>query len=203
MLANNEQINWLPEHIKRRPVWQFSGNERRLGPFARALLGHAAADLGLRDEARQYRKRSRSYAELLAKREAFDGTEVWDEAKRKNPELVDDLKVHKPYIDAITLRLAQNCARGARCPRARSDRLLVRLRRDAVCPMGLSASGKESDSASSFPPISSARRSIKPAAGSTASWRSARCCSASACRPRQPGQIRVLRQKARATVAQT
>ena len=28
-----------------RPVRQFSGNERRLGSFARALLGHAAADL--------------------------------------------------------------------------------------------------------------------------------------------------------------
>ena len=31
-----------------RPVRQFSGNQRRLGPLPRALLGHAAADLGLR-----------------------------------------------------------------------------------------------------------------------------------------------------------
>ena len=30
------------------------------------------------------------------------GTEVWDEAKAENPQLADDLRVHKPYIDAVT-----------------------------------------------------------------------------------------------------
>jgi isoleucyl-tRNA synthetase len=42
-----------------------------------------------------------SYAELLA-RPGAKGTEVWDRAKRANPSLSDHLKVHKPYIDAIT-----------------------------------------------------------------------------------------------------
>src|SRR5690606_8669489 len=42
-----------------------------------------------------------SYEELLSK-PGCTGTEVWEEAKRKNPDLPDDLKVHKPYIDAIT-----------------------------------------------------------------------------------------------------
>jgi isoleucyl-tRNA synthetase len=42
-----------------------------------------------------------SYAELLSK-PGVSGTEVWEEAKRKNPALADDLKIHKPYIDAIT-----------------------------------------------------------------------------------------------------
>jgi isoleucyl-tRNA synthetase len=42
-----------------------------------------------------------SYYELLAKPGVL-GTHVWEEAKRANPALVDDLKVHKPYIDAVT-----------------------------------------------------------------------------------------------------
>ena len=42
-----------------------------------------------------------SYDELL-KKPGVSGTEVWAAAKKKNPELIDDLKVHKPYIDAIT-----------------------------------------------------------------------------------------------------
>jgi isoleucyl-tRNA synthetase len=38
-----------------------------------------------------------SYAELLAKPGAI-GMEVWERAKRENPDLVDDLKVHRPWI---------------------------------------------------------------------------------------------------------
>ena len=44
-----------------------------------------------------------SYDELLAKSNCT-GMDVWEKAKAANPELVDDLKVHKPYIDAITYR---------------------------------------------------------------------------------------------------
>src|SRR5690606_31940060 len=42
-----------------------------------------------------------SYEELLA-RPGVQGTEVWEQAKVANPALPDDLRVHKPYIDAIT-----------------------------------------------------------------------------------------------------
>ena len=42
-----------------------------------------------------------NYDELLAK-PGVAGTEVWEQAKSDNPELVDDLRVHKPYIDAVT-----------------------------------------------------------------------------------------------------
>ena len=42
-----------------------------------------------------------SYAELLAK-PGLQGTDVWENAKVANPNLIDDLKVHKPYIDAVT-----------------------------------------------------------------------------------------------------
>jgi isoleucyl-tRNA synthetase len=41
-----------------------------------------------------------SYEELLAKPGAR-GMEAWDEAKAKHPELPDDLRVHKPYIDLV------------------------------------------------------------------------------------------------------
>ncbi len=41
------------------------------------------------------------YDELLSK-PGCRGQEVWEKAKAAKPELVEDLKVHKPYIDAIT-----------------------------------------------------------------------------------------------------
>ena len=42
-----------------------------------------------------------SYAALLAK-PGVTGADVFEKAKAVNPQLSDDLKVHKPYIDAIT-----------------------------------------------------------------------------------------------------
>ena len=93
----------------RRPVRQLFGIERRLGPVARALLGHAAADLGLRSRPATW-KPSASYDELLAK-PGVQGTEVWEAAKRQNPELSDHLKVHKPYIDAVTYDSRPACRR--------------------------------------------------------------------------------------------
>ena len=45
----------------------------------------------------------------------FTGDQAWVAAKAKNPELVDDLKVHKPYIDAITYD--SPFAKGARMER--------------------------------------------------------------------------------------
>ena len=117
MLNNNQQINWLPEHIRDGRFGNFLEIERRLGPVARALLGHAAADLG---RARRPATPRRSAATTSCSRSrACAGTEVWEAAKKANPELADHLKVHKPYIDAITYdspvrRQARGC--GA-CPR--------------------------------------------------------------------------------------
>ena len=42
-----------------------------------------------------------SYGELLEK-PGLAGTDVWEEAKRAEPDLPEHLKVHKPYIDAVT-----------------------------------------------------------------------------------------------------
>ena len=59
LLAANETVNWHPEHIKTRPLRQVAGEQRRLGDLARALLGHAAADLALRERARDRDRRVR------------------------------------------------------------------------------------------------------------------------------------------------
>jgi isoleucyl-tRNA synthetase len=99
MLANNAHIHWLPEHIK----------EGRFGNFLETNVDWALSrerywgtplpiwicDVTGRAEA------IASYAELLA-RPGLRGTDVWERAKKANPELSDHLKVHKPYIDAVT-----------------------------------------------------------------------------------------------------
>ena len=99
MLANNGRINWLPEHIRdgrfgnfleTNVDWALS-RERYWGTplpiWVCEETGHMEAVAG--------------YEELLAK-PGVRGTEVWASAKKANPKLADDLKVHKPYIDAVT-----------------------------------------------------------------------------------------------------
>ena len=99
MLANNRQINWVPEHIRdgrfgnfleTNVDWALS-RERYWGTplpiWVCETTGHTEAIA--------------SYEELLAK-PGVQGTEVWTKAKQGNPQLSEHLKVHKPYIDAIT-----------------------------------------------------------------------------------------------------
>jgi isoleucyl-tRNA synthetase len=99
MLKNNRQINWLPEHIR----------DGRFGNFLETNVDWALSrerywgtplpiwvceETGIAEAVA-------SYDELL-KKPGVRGTEVWEAAKMANPELTDHLKVHKPYIDAIT-----------------------------------------------------------------------------------------------------
>ncbi|RIK74844.1 MAG: isoleucine--tRNA ligase [Planctomycetota bacterium] len=99
MLANNAKINWLPEHIR----------DGRFGNFLESNVDWALSrerywgtplpiwvcDITGKMEA------VASYDELINK-PGVAGLAAWEEAKAKNPELPDDLRVHKPYIDAIT-----------------------------------------------------------------------------------------------------
>lgn len=99
MLANNSEMNWLPKHIQDGRFGKFLENnvdwslsrERYWGTplpiWVCEKTGHMEA-IG-------------SYAELLEK-PGMEGTDVWDKAKAENPDLIDDLKVHRPYIDAVT-----------------------------------------------------------------------------------------------------
>ncbi len=112
MLANNERINWLPDHIKHGRFGNFLetnvdwalSRERYWGtPLPIWVCEQTGEMVSIA-----------SYDELLAK-PGLAGTEVWEAAKQANPELVEDLKVHKPYIDAITFD--SPFAQGARMQR--------------------------------------------------------------------------------------
>lgn len=112
MLANNSHINWLPEHIK----------DGRFGNFLETNVDWALSrerfwgtplPIWVCSETGQMEALD-SYEQLLAK-PGVEGTEVWDSAKQQNPELPDDLKVHKPYIDAVTYD--SPFAKGARMQR--------------------------------------------------------------------------------------
>ncbi len=99
MLANNSQINWLPEHIK----------DGRFGNFLESNVDWALSRERFWGtplpiwvcEKTGKMEAIGNYDELL-KKSGLKGTEVWDAAKKANPKLADDLKVHKPYIDEVT-----------------------------------------------------------------------------------------------------
>ncbi len=99
MLANNARIGWLPEHIRdgrfgnfleTNVDWALS-RERYWGTPLPVWVCEATGQM----------ESIASYDELLAK-PGVAGAEVWLEAKRANPDLAEHLKVHKPYIDAVT-----------------------------------------------------------------------------------------------------
>ncbi len=99
MLANNAQIGWLPENIR----------DGRFGNFLESNVDWALSrerywgtPLPVWEcEKTGKREAVGCYDELLAK-PGRTGTEMWEKAKAENPELSEDLKVHKPYIDAVT-----------------------------------------------------------------------------------------------------
>lgn len=99
MLENNRRIHWLPHHIRdgrfgnfleSNVDWSLS-RERYWGT---PLPIWVCSETGKREAIA-------GYDELLQK-PGVSGTDVWEKAKAANPELPDDLCVHKPYIDAVT-----------------------------------------------------------------------------------------------------
>ncbi len=99
MLENNAQIGWLPENIR----------DGRFGNFLQSNVDWALSrerywgtPLPIWEcEQTGQREAVGNYADVLAK-PGVQGVEMWDEAKKANPDLPEDLKVHKPYIDAVT-----------------------------------------------------------------------------------------------------
>jgi len=99
MLANNAQITWLPEHIK----------DGRFGNFLETNVDWALSrerywgtPLPIwKCETTGKAEAVPSYAALIAK-PGVQGTDLFDKAKATNPKLSDDLRLHKPYIDAVT-----------------------------------------------------------------------------------------------------
>jgi len=104
MLRNNRQIRWLPEHIR----------DGRFGNFLESNVDWALSRERYWGtplpiwvcEQTGHMEAVASYDQLLAKPDV-QGVEVWEEAKAAMPNLPDDLKVHKPYIDAVTYQSPQ------------------------------------------------------------------------------------------------
>ena len=173
MLANNGRINWSARTHSRRPVRQLSGNECRLGASRERYWG-TPLPIWACDKTGQMEAVA-SYKELQAKPGAR-GFDVWEQAKRAKASLPDDLRVHKPYIDAITYD--SPFARGGADNVFPKSSTAGTTREPCRSPSGDTRTRIGSGLRSSFPPISSAKHSIRRAAGSTACWRSARCCLA-------------------------
>lgn len=100
-LENNARMHWLPEHIK----------DGRFGDFLRSNVDWAISrerfwgtPLPIWEcDKTGHQEAVGSFAELTAKPDVA-GLEVWESAKRADPRLSDHLRVHKPYIDAVTYR---------------------------------------------------------------------------------------------------
>lgn len=99
MLANNEEINWLPEHIKHGRFGNFLESNVDWA-LSRERYWGTPLPIWVCDKTGKMEAVA-SYDELL-KKPGVKGTEVWDAAKKAKPSLPDDLRVHKPYIDAVT-----------------------------------------------------------------------------------------------------
>jgi isoleucyl-tRNA synthetase len=99
MLANNERINWLPEHIKHGRFGNFLESNVDWA-LSRERYWGTPLPIWVCEKTGKMEAVG-NYDELIAK-PGLRGAEVWQAAKKANPNLVEDLKVHKPYIDAIT-----------------------------------------------------------------------------------------------------
>lgn len=99
LLANNDRIRWLPEHIQHGRFGNFLETNVDWALSRERYWGTPLPIWVCEQTGRM--EAIGSYQELLAK-PGVTGQEVWLAAKRANPGLPDDLRVHKPYIDAIT-----------------------------------------------------------------------------------------------------
>ncbi|MFM1922020.1 MAG: hypothetical protein RLZZ303_3654, partial [Candidatus Hydrogenedentota bacterium] len=98
-LANNHEVKWQPEHIRDGRFGNFLENNVDWA-LSRERYWGTPLPIWVCEETGKMECVSQ-YAELMAK-PGVDGTQLWEEAKATNPDLSDHLKIHKPYIDAIT-----------------------------------------------------------------------------------------------------
>lgn len=101
MLQNNQEIRWMPDHIQAGRFGNFLESNVDWA-LSRERYWGTPLPIWVCDQTGK-QEAVGSYDELLAKADV-QGTEVWEQAKTKQPELPDDLRVHKPYIDAVTYR---------------------------------------------------------------------------------------------------
>jgi isoleucyl-tRNA synthetase len=108
-VKNNLKINWLPEHIRDGRFGNFLENNVDWALSRERFWGTPLPIWQC--EQCGYQEAVASYEDLLAK-EGATGVEVWEEAKRRDPELVDDLRVHKRSLRArVAVPLRANVRR--------------------------------------------------------------------------------------------
>lgn len=97
VLENNQKTAWYPAHIR----------DGRFGDFLRNPVDWALSrerywgtPLNIWTCKCRYEEAVGSYAELKEKT-GVTGLSVFDEAKKKDPSLDENLRVHKPWIDAV------------------------------------------------------------------------------------------------------
>ncbi len=99
MLANNQEITWLPEHIQSGRFGKYLESNVDW-TLSRERYWGTPLPIWVCEETGEM-EAIESYAELTSKPGA-SGTEVWTEAKKENPQLDEHLKVHRPWIDEVT-----------------------------------------------------------------------------------------------------
>lgn len=99
LLANNQEINWQPAHIKSGRFGNFLESNVDWALSRERYWGTPLPIWVCEKTGRM--EAVASYQELMNK-PGVTGMQVWKDAKKKNPELSDHLKIHKPYIDAVT-----------------------------------------------------------------------------------------------------
>lgn len=98
-LGNNGEIAWQPAHIRDGRFGNFLENNVDWA-LSRERYWGTPLPIWICENT-GHMECIASYDELLGK-PGVQGTEVWLNAKAATPELSEHLKVHKPYIDAIT-----------------------------------------------------------------------------------------------------
>jgi len=98
-VANNKEVTWQPAHIRDGRFGNFLENNVDWA-LSRERYWGTPLPVWICDKTGQMDCVA-SYAELLAK-PGIEGLEVWEKAKAESPELSEHLKVHKPYIDAVS-----------------------------------------------------------------------------------------------------
>lgn len=99
MLANNQKISWLPEHIRDGRFGKYLESNVDWTLSRERFWGTPLPIWVCQESGRM--EAVESYDELLAK-PGVSGQEVFDQAKAEEPDLDDNLKVHRPYIDSVT-----------------------------------------------------------------------------------------------------
>ncbi len=112
--ANNQAVNWLPEHIKDGRFGDFLRNNVDWALSRERFWGTPLNIWDCTNSECEHRAAPNSVAKILELNpQAFDH---WHADKQQNPDLSDHLMVHKPWIDEVTFPCEKCGAQMKRVP---------------------------------------------------------------------------------------